>query len=156
MGAEQRLRQLGLELPAAVAPTGLYIPVVVHRDLAFVSGHAAAAGGDWIRGLIGELDPEQARTAARAATLGCLASLRASLGSLDRIERVLKVTGMLRATSEFGDHPRVMDACTQLLIDVFGDDGHHARTSVGVASLPFGTAIEIDMVVAVAADPASN
>jgi enamine deaminase RidA (YjgF/YER057c/UK114 family) len=152
MGAhEERLQELGIDLPAAAEPTGLYTPVVVHDDLAFVSGHAADDGGEWIRGVIGaDLDLEQAKAAARAATLACLSSLRHELGGLDRIARVLKVTGMLCATADFGEHPRVMDAATQLLLDVFGDDGHHARTSVGMASLPFGTAIEIDMVVALA------
>jgi enamine deaminase RidA (YjgF/YER057c/UK114 family) len=99
-----------------------------------------------------DLDLEQGKAAARAAALACLVSLRHELGSLDRIASVLKVTGMLRATADFGEHPRVMDACTQLLLDVFDDHGHHARTSVGMTSLPFGTAIEIDMIVALAGE----
>ena len=147
--ADDRLRELGITLPEPPAPGGIFVPVSVAGNLAFVAGHAAQLpGGELIAGVIGrDLDVQAARNAVRMTTLRCLASLRASLGELGRVERVAKVLGMLRATPDFTDHPLVMDACTSLLIDVFGPHTTPARSAVGMGSLPGGTCVEIEMIV---------
>lgn len=148
-GTHIRLSELGITLPEPPPPAGVYAPLTIVGNLGFLSGHAAQSpDGELITGVIGrDLGVQAARNAVRLTTLRCLASLRAALGDLDRIERVAKVLGMLRATSDFKDHPLVMDACTSLLIDVFGPHTTPARSAVGMGSLPGGTCVEIEMVV---------
>ena len=146
---DDRLRELGITLPEPPTPGGLFVPVSVVGNFGFVSGHAAQShDGALITGVIGrDLDVHAAREAVKLTTLRCLATLRSAFGALDRVERVAKVLGMLRATPDFTDHPLVMDACTSLLIDVFGRHTMPARSSVGMGSLPGGTCVEIEMIV---------
>ena len=147
---EERLSAAGLTLPAVSPRSGAYTSAVRFGDVVYLSGHASRGENGWITGTLGkDLDVEAGRVAARAAALACLASLKAELGDLGRVARILKVTGYVHATPEFEDHPRVMDACSSLLIDLFAPNGAHARTSIGLASLPHNVAVEIDMVVAV-------
>ena len=144
----ERLVALGIELPPPPGPSGLYSRAIRHQDLLFVSGHAAMADGRFVCGTLGaDLSIEQGFEAARLATLGCLSSMRVVLGDLERVERVLKVVGFVRATADFTEHPRVVDGSTDLLLKVFGPCEAPARSAVGMTSLPHGTAVEIEMVV---------
>jgi enamine deaminase RidA (YjgF/YER057c/UK114 family) len=151
---ESRLEQLGLELPPAFAPAGSYVPVQFSGDLAFVSGQGPMNGPPDVptRGKVGrDLTVDQAREAARLTGLNVLAVLRSELGSLDRVRRVVKVLGFVNCAAGFNETPAVIDGCSDLLRDVFGDGGLHARSAVGVAELPFDIAVEIEAVVEVAA-----
>lgn len=147
---DDRLKQLGIELPDAAAPAFNYVPVVVHRGIAYVSGQLPKVDGDIrVTGKVGaEVDLETARGEARICILQGLASLRATLGSLDRIERVIKVTGFVASASGFNAQPKVIDAASDLLAEIFGEAGRHARAAVGVAELPRNAAVEIEMIVA--------
>ncbi len=139
-----------IELPPPTPPTGSFEPVRRWGDLLFVSGHAAWEDGAFIVGTLGaDLDVAAGQRAARAAALCCLAAVQAELGDLDRIAQVIRVFGMIRSTPDFTAHPAVIDGCSNLLIDVFGARGRHARAAVGMASLPFGTAIELELTLAV-------
>ncbi len=149
LSPEERIANLGLGLPPVPKPTGTYAGAIVVGNLVFVSGHAATDENGWIQGTIGrEIGSDRARGIARQVTLNCLASLRAGIGSLSKVDRIVKILGMLRTTPEFMEHSTVMDGCTELLVDVFGEAGRAARSSVGMVSLPFGTPVEIEMVVA--------
>lgn len=144
------MAELGLNLPPVTPPTGTFEPTRRWADLVVVSGHAAWESGRFIVGTVGEdLDVAAAQRAAQASTLCCLAALKAELGDLARVVRFVKVLGMIRATPDFAQHPEVMNGCSDLLIAVFGERGRHARAAVGMTSLPFGTAIEIEMTVGV-------
>lgn len=151
MDVRAKLEALGLKLPEATPPAFEYLPVVVHGDVAWVSGQIPRAGsGVLVTGKVGgEVDLEAARTAARACVLQGLAQLEVALGSLDRVTRVLKVTGFVASAGGFVQQPQVIDAASQLLVQVFGDVGRHARSAVGVAELPRGVPVEIELVVAV-------
>jgi enamine deaminase RidA (YjgF/YER057c/UK114 family) len=146
---EARLVQLGIELPPVPEPKGLYKPVLVVGGLAYTSGHLpTGADGQLIVGRVGaELDEQAGAAAARQAGLAILATLRAALGSLDRIRRVVKLLGVVNCTSDFTRQPVVLNGCSQLLADVFGPDrGVGARSAVGVGSLPLGVPVEIEAV----------
>jgi enamine deaminase RidA (YjgF/YER057c/UK114 family) len=145
--AESRLRDLGLELPPAPTPGGVYRPVVVVGSLAHVSGHGPLRpDGSYITGRVGaDLDLAAGREAARYTGLAMLASLRAALGSLDRVSRVVKLLGMVQATADFGDHPAVINGCSELFAELFGPErGVGARSAVGLLSLPRSIAVEIE------------
>jgi len=149
MSAEAKLAELGLELPPAPRPQGVYRPLVVTGDFAYVSGHGPMLpNGTFVTGLVGsELDEQAAYEAARLTGLAILATLRAELGSLDRVRRVIKVFGMVRCTPEFDEQPAVINGCSQLFADVFGPEaGIGARSAVGVGSLPIGIPVEIEAV----------
>lgn len=147
---DARLKALGIELPEAAAPAFNYVPVVVHRGIAYVSGQLPKVDGDIrITGKVGaEVDLETARGEARICILQALASLRAELGSLDRIERIIKVSGFVASAAGFNAQPKVLDAASDLLVEIFGEVGRHARAAVGVAELPRNAAVEIEMVLA--------
>ncbi len=150
MGARARLEALGLKLPEAIAPAFEYVPVVVHAGVAWVSGQIPRAGTEILMtGKVGaDVDLEAARAAARTCVLQGLAQLELALGSLDRVVRVLKVTGFVASASGFVQQPQVIDAASQLLVQAFGEAGRHARSAVGVAELPRGVPVEIELVVA--------
>jgi enamine deaminase RidA (YjgF/YER057c/UK114 family) len=144
---EARLKTLGHVLPD-LAPTHEFLAVNVVGDLAYVSGHAPYLGGEFrYLGKVGrDFDLEAGRSAAQLAVLGCLSSLKEA-GCLEHVSRVLKVNGYVHSDPEFQDLPKVTDAASQLLIGVFGECGRHARTTVGVASLPLAAAVEVEMIV---------
>lgn len=151
MSYEARLKQLGIALPAAPAPIAKFAPAITHGDLVYTSGHGPMnPDGTYVVGKLGAtLEVEQGQAAARLAGLAILATLRAHLGSLDRITQIVKVLGMVNATPEFADHPKVIDGFTSLIVDVFGDAGLSARSAVGMISLPMGIAVEVELVAAI-------
>jgi len=147
---EERLRRLDLELPAAHAPGGGVAGVVVHAGTARTSGQLPREDGRLaVTGRLGEsVSLEEGCRAARLCVLNALASLRAEIGPLDRVERVLVLTGFVACTPDFDGQPAVMDAASQLLVDVFGEAGRHARSAIGVTALPRGAAVEVELTVA--------
>lgn len=146
---EARLDALGVELPGPMPAAGAYAPVVIDGALAYTSGMLGVADMKLAYpGTLGvDLDVDAGRLSARAACVSILGALHHALGSLDRVERVLKLTGFVRAAPEFGQLPSVIDGASELLIEVFGDNGRHARSAIGVAALPFGGSVEIEAVV---------
>jgi len=147
--AEARLSELGLELPPAPEPKGVYRPLVVVGNLAYTSGHLPVKpDGTIITGRIGaELDQQAGYDAARQTGLAILATLRTELGSLDRVRRVVKLLGMVNCTPDFNQQPAVINGCSELLAEVFGPDaGVGARSAVGVGSLPLGVPVEIEAI----------
>lgn len=152
MSIETRLEELGITLPQAAAPVASYVPVVLHGDLAFVSGQVSFVDGELLKGRLGEdVSLEDGIKAARGCGLMILAQLKAALGSLDRVERIVKLGGFVNSTPDFTDQPEVVNGASNLMLDVFGDAGKHARAAVGVPSLPRGVAVEVDAVVAIKA-----
>jgi enamine deaminase RidA (YjgF/YER057c/UK114 family) len=149
---EQRLAALGLSLPAPAAPVAAYVPVVVAGGLAHVSGQLPFVGGALVTGRLGEsVSLEQGAEAAQACGLMILAQLKAALGSLARIERVVKLGAFVSSTADFTDQPKVANGASELMAAVFGEAGKHARSAVGVPVLPLGAAVEVDAIVAVSA-----
>lgn len=147
-----RLAELGLELPPPPRPVASYVPVVVAGGLAFVAGQVATEGGVPMHaGRLGEdVSVERAREAARRCALQALSALRAELGSLSRVERIVQLTVFVASAPGFGEQPKVADGASGLLLDVLGEAGQHARAAVGVAALPLGAPVEVAMVAAVA------
>lgn len=147
MGATQRLAELGIELPPPMPPAGSYVPCVVVGSTVHVGGHGPVNGDEVVRGKVGaDLDLTEARRAARMTGLSILATLQEHLGDLDRIDRVVKVFGMVNAAPGFDQMPAVIDGCSDLLLEVFGEAGRHTRSAVGLAELPFGIAVEIELI----------
>ncbi|WP_252259145.1 RidA family protein [Erythrobacter aurantius] len=150
MSIEQRLQELGITLPAAAAPVASYLPVVVQGDLAYVSGQISFVEGELVKGRLGDdVSLEEGMAAARGCGLMILAQLKAALGSLDRVERVVKLGGFVNSTPDFTDQPKVINGASDLMLEVFGEAGKHARAAVGVPALPLGVAVEVDAVVAI-------
>lgn len=152
MGAEARLEQLGITLPPPPKPMANYVPAVQVGNLLFLSGHGPMQEGKpvWVGKVGRDLTVEQGAEAARLVGLNLLASARAALGSLDRVRRVVKVLGMVNSAPGFGDQPQVMNGFSNLMVEVFGEAGRHARSAVGMAELPLGIAVEIEMILEVA------
>ena len=149
MSAEKRLIELKLELPPTPKPVAVYRTVVVAGNVAYVSGHGPLkSDGTMISGRVGaELDLAAGKVAARQVGLAILATLRAELGSLDRVKRLLKTLGMVNATPDFRDHPAVINGCSELFVEVFGPErGIGARSAVGMGSLPGNIAVEIEAI----------
>ena len=142
-----RLQSLGIVLPPVFAPAGSYLGCVIDEGLVYVSGHGPIAGDDMIRGKVGgDLTLQQGHHAARMTALSILATLQAELGDLDRIQRIVKVFGMVNVAPGFNQTPAVIDGCSEVLLEIFGDSGRHARSAIGVAELPFSIAVEIELV----------
>jgi enamine deaminase RidA (YjgF/YER057c/UK114 family) len=147
MAIADRLQSLDIELPPVSPPAGNYLPCLIDQGLVYVGGHGPVAGKQVIRGKVGgDLSLEQGRLAARATALSILATLSAELGDLDRIERIVKVLGMVNVAPGFDQTPAVIDGCSDLLVEIFGESGRHARSAVGLAELPFGIAVEIELI----------
>lgn len=146
----QRLERLGLLLPEPATPAHHYLPAVVHERLVLVSGQLPKEDGEVrVRGKVGaHVDLEEARHAARICTLQGLACAAAAVGELNLIRRVLRVGGWVASAAGFHDQPRVIDASSELLTDVFGNDGRHSRAAVGVAELPRNAPVEIEFIFA--------
>src|SRR5258708_7920812 len=142
----KKLLDLGIELPTAVTPAFQYVPVTIHERLAFVSGQLPRHGDALVTGKVGgDVDLEQAREAARLCILQGLACLNQALGSLDRIDRILKLTGFVASAPGFNHQPKVIDAASEPLAQLFGEHGRHARSAAGVADLPRTAALEIEL-----------
>lgn len=149
---ENRLATLGLTLPEPAAPVAAYVPVVVAGGLAHVSGQLPFVAGKLVTGRLGEdVSLEAGIEAAQACAVMILAQLKAALGSLDRVERVVKLGAFVNSTGTFTDQPKVANGASELMVAVFGEAGKHARSAVGVPVLPLGAAVEVDAVVAVRA-----
>ena len=150
MDAEERLRELGLELPAPAAPVGNYVPAVRTGNLVFLSGHGPVGKDRVITGKVGsELTVEEGYEAAKMVAIGLLGSLKDLIGDLDKVRRVVKLLGMVNCDPAFMEQPRVIDGASDLLVEVFGEIGKHARSAVGMNALPFNIAVEIEMIVEV-------
>lgn len=150
MSIEARLAELGITLPQAAAPVAAYVPVVEAGGLAYVSGQVSFVDGVLVKGRLGEdVSLEAGIEAAQGCGLMILAQLKAALGSLDRVERVVKLGAFINSTANFTDQPKVANGASELMVAVFGDAGKHARSAVGVPSLPLGVAVEVDAIVAV-------
>jgi enamine deaminase RidA (YjgF/YER057c/UK114 family) len=139
----RRLAELGITLPAVSPPIANYVPWVFSGNQLWLAGHVPAATGR----LGADLTIGEGYAAARETCIRLLATMQAALeGDLSRVRRIIRVTGFVQATPEFTDHPRVVNGCSDLLVEVFGDAGRHSRASLGVASLPAGRAVELDLV----------
>lgn len=143
---DTRLQELGISLPNPPAPVASYVPYVVSGNLVFVSGQVSrAADGDHLGKLGGGLSLEQGQAAARVCGLNLLAQLKAACGGdLDRVVRVVKLNGFINVAPDYDPIPQVMNGCSDLMLEVFGEAGKHARAAVGVANLPMGMAVEVD------------
>ena len=147
---EAKLAELGLVLPEPAAPVAAYVPVVLAGGLAHVSGQLPFIGGALVKGRLGEdVSTKQGYDAARACGLMILAQLKATLGSLSRIERIVKLGAFVSSTADFTDQPKVANGASELMAAIFGEAGRHARSAVGVPVLPLGAAVEIDAIAAV-------
>lgn len=141
-----RLRELGIGLPPPFPPAGNYLACVIDDGLVYVGGHGPIAGEFMLRGKVGgDLTLEDGQRAARMTGLSILATLNAELGSLDRIERIIKVFGMVNCAPGFNQTPAVINGCSDVLVEIFGDAGRHTRSAVGMAELPFDIAVEIEV-----------
>lgn len=149
MSADVKLEELGLELPPAPAPMGVYKPIVITGDLAYLSGHGPVqSDGTLMVGRVGaDLDLDAGYRSARQVGLTMLATLRANLGSLDRVKRVIKVLGMVNSTPDFPDHPKVINGCSELFAQIWGEEnGVGARSAIGMGSLPGNIPTEIEAI----------
>jgi len=143
---DQRLAELGLTLPTAPAPAAAYVPYVLSGGVVYVSGQISQGPNGLIKGKLGEdMSTEQGAAAAQACALALLAQLRAACGGdFGRLRRVVKLTGFVNSTPDFTEQPKVINGASELLVEVLGETGWHARSAVGVASLPLGVAVEIE------------
>ena len=146
---EETLARMGIALPPAPAPVANYVPTHVVANLLFVSGQISRDGeGRILSGKLGaDISVEVGRQAARICALALLAQARVALGSLDRIARIVKLTGFVNAAPTFTEHPAVMNGCSDLLVEVLGDKGRHTRSAVGVAGLPLDAAVEVEAII---------
>lgn len=147
---EQKLKEAGVILPETPKPVADYEPSVVFNDrLVYVSGQDCKKDGKLVyKGRLGEgLTVDEGKECARQSMINCLAALKYSIGDLDRVKRVVKVLGFVASAPDFGDQPYVINGGSELLIEVFGERGKHARAALGTNALPFGTPVEIEMIV---------
>jgi enamine deaminase RidA (YjgF/YER057c/UK114 family) len=153
MSIDQRLAELGITLPEPAAPVAAYVPAVEHGGLLHISGQISfAEDGSLITGRLGDdVDLDAGIAAARRCGVMLLAQMKAALGSLDRVQRVVKLGVFVNSTPDFTAQPRVANGASELMQDVFGEAGRHARSAVGVTVLPLGVAVEVDAIVAVKA-----
>ena len=151
MGAEARLKELGITLPAQSRPVANYVAAVRVGNLLFVSGHGPVNDGKIkMAGKLGrDVTVDEGYQVARTVAMNCLSSIRTELGSLDKVKRFVKLLGMVNCTEDFKEQPKVINGCSDLLVEVFGEAGKHARSAVGMQALPFAIPVEIEMVVEV-------
>jgi enamine deaminase RidA (YjgF/YER057c/UK114 family) len=146
---EEKLQSLNISLPTPPKPAGSYIPVVVSKSWAFVSGQIPIKDGKVA--FIGKVPTSQsienAQKAAKLCAINALAQLKAELGDLDRIQKIIKVSGFVNSEQNFSEHPKVINAASDFLYDVFGEKGKHSRIAIGVDSLPLDSTVELDMIV---------
>ena len=151
MSIEQRVKDLGIELPAVTPPVATYVNAVRTGNLLFLSGKIpVTADGQMLKGKVGaDVSTEEAARHARLVGLHLIAVMRHELGSLDKVRRVVKLLGMVNAVPEYGEQPKVINGCSDLMVEVFEDKGRHARSAIGVGSLPLGVTVEIEALVEV-------
>jgi enamine deaminase RidA (YjgF/YER057c/UK114 family) len=145
---EERLLEMGLELPAAPKPAGSYVPVVTDGELIYVSGQVPLQIGevpDIFKGKVNSVvSVNRAQEAAKLCTLNALSHIKSAIGNLDNISKFIRVAGYVNSDPAFGDHPKIVNAASDLLTNIFGDKGKHVRIAIGVNGLPFNSAIEIE------------
>lgn len=148
---EEKLRHLGIELPMAPSPVANYVPTLISYNMLYISGQIArAADGAIIMGSVGkDLTVEEGQAAAKLCILNVLAQAKSALGSLNRINQVLRITGYVNSDSGFADHPKVMNGASDLLVNILNDKGRHTRAAVGVTGLPANSAVEIDAIISI-------
>jgi len=146
-----KLKELNIELFAPVKPTANFVKAVRTGNLVFLAGHGPGfPDGSSVKGKLGEdLTLEEGREGARRSAIALLSSLHAEIGDLNKVKRIVKVTGMVSSSPDFYDQPKVINACSDLLVQLFGENGKHARAAVGMVSLPSNIAVEIEMIVEV-------
>lgn len=148
---EEKLKSLNISLPSPPKPAGAYIPVVVSNHMAYVSGQIPIENGKvTFKGKVPSVQSlEQAQKAAKICIINALSQLKSELGSLDKISKIIRVSGFVNSEPDFTEQPKVINAASDLLFEIFGEKGQHSRIAVGVASLPLGATVEIDMIVEV-------
>jgi enamine deaminase RidA (YjgF/YER057c/UK114 family) len=146
---EQRLKDLGIELPEPGAPVATYVKGVVSGNMVYLAGHGPSKPeGGYITGKIGQdLTQEEGYAAARLAGLAMLSTLKNTIGDLNRVARIVKVTGMVNCVTGYGNQPEVINGFSDLMVEVFGENGKHARSAVGMDSLPRNICVEVEMIV---------
>ena len=145
-----KLKTMGIVLPAVATPAAAYLPFVQTGKLIFLSGHLAKTGGKAIVGQLGKnTSLEEGKQAARAIAIDLMGTLHAAVGDLNKVKRIVKVMSLVNSTADFTDQHLVTNGCSELLVEVFGDAGKHARSAFGVAQIPMGACVEIEMVVEV-------
>ena len=149
MSVEQRLSELGIELPAVATPAGAYVPAVISGNLVFTAGQIPLVDGKLMaEGKVGaEISPEQGREIARRCALNAIAAVKSVIGDLNRVKKVVKVVGFVASVPEFTGQPGVLNGASELLKQVFGEAGIHARSAVGVAALPLDAPVEVELIV---------
>jgi len=151
MSVEAKLKELGLEIPPAPAPVANYVPYAIEGKLVFISGQVPRGADGKLKfiGKVGqELTEKEGYEAARLCALNCLAQLKAAAGSLDKVKRIVRVGGFVNCKADFANQPQVVNGASDLIVQVFGDKGRHARTAVGAAGLPANVAAEVEMIAA--------
>lgn len=143
----ERLKALGIDLPPPGPPAAAYVMAVSTGNTVFLSGHIAKQDGQpWVGKLGKDMDTETGKAAARSIAIDLMSTLQSHLGSLDKVKRIVKVMGLVNSTSEYTEQHLVMNGCSELLFDVFGDAGKHARSAFGVAQIPKGACVEIELI----------
>jgi enamine deaminase RidA (YjgF/YER057c/UK114 family) len=142
-----RLKDLGIELPSTASPAAAYVMAVTSGSTVFVSGHIAKqAGKPWVGKLGLDMDTASGKAAARSIAIDLMATLQSHLGSLDRVKRIVKVMGLVNSTDLFTEQHLVVNGCSELLFEVFGEAGKHARSAFGVIQIPLGACVEIELI----------
>ena len=149
MRIEEKIIEMGLELPAAPVPVGAYIPVQISGNVAYLSGQTSRING--VRRYVGKVgdtvSEEEAYLSARDACLNCLAALKAAVGDLDLVEKTLKIVGFVNSAPGFNQQPKAINGASDLLYELYGENGRHARSAVGVQELPFNASVELEMII---------
>ena len=151
MRIEAKLKEMGVELPQAATPMANYVPAVRTANLVFLSGHGPIKeDSSLITGKLGsDLTTEQGYAAARRVAIGLLGSLKAEIGDLDKVKRIVKLLGLVNCTPDFAEQPNVINGASDFFVEIFGEKGKHARSAVGSNALPFNIAVEVEMIVEV-------
>jgi enamine deaminase RidA (YjgF/YER057c/UK114 family) len=150
MTPEEKLAQLGITLPEPMAAVANYVPTVLHGGMLYVSGQVSIGADGPVKGTLGvNLSVEQGQAAARICGINIIAQVKAALGELSRVERIVKLGGFVAAEEGFTEIPQVVNGCSDLMVEVFGEAGRHARSAVSCPVLPLGVAVEVDAVIAV-------
>lgn len=144
---DARLAALGITIPDLAPPVANYVPFTISGKTLYISGQLPGAGGQMTKGHLGkDVSLEDGQKAARVCAINIIAQAKAALGDLDKVSRCLRLGGFVASTPEFTDHPKVVNGASDLIVEVFGDAGKHARAAVGVSALPLGAAVEVDAI----------
>lgn len=144
---DERLTSLGIAIPELAPPVANYVPFTISGKTLYISGQLPGAGGQMTKGHLGkDVSLEDGQKAARICAINIIAQAKAALGDLDKISRCLRLGGFVASTPDFTDHPKVVNGASDLIVEVFGDAGKHARAAVGVSALPLGAAVEVDAI----------